>query len=117
MRALRRALLLAGLVALASCSGKTRLPHEGKSVAELQRMLEDADPAVQAQGALGLSQHGAEAGAAVERLAELLASPDAVVRQHAALALGKIGSEARAAVPALIKGLSDGEWAVRRQTA
>ncbi len=111
-------ILLAALVAgLAGCGGKKQLPHEGKSVAELERMLDADDPVVQAQGALGLSQKGSEAGSAVPRLTELLAGPDALVRQNAAIALGKIGDEASSAVPALMRCLSDEEWSVRRVAA
>src|SRR5207249_4965598 len=104
------------VVGLAGC-GKASLPHEGKSVAQLRRMLDDAQPRVQAQGALGLSLHGPEAREAVPRLTDLLASADSLVRQQAALALGKIGPDARAAVPALEGTLGDADWAVRRQAA
>jgi HEAT repeat protein len=103
--------------ALAVGCGTPALPHEGKSVAQLERMLQDADPAVQAQGALGLSEHGPAAKGATPALAELLRSPHSVVRQNAALALGKIGPEARAAVPALTQALDDADWPVRRHAA
>src|SRR4051794_17680621 len=110
-------MLAALLASLAGCGGKKQLPHEGKSVAELERMLDADDPAVQAHGALGLSRPGTEASSAVPRLTELLASSDALVRQNAAVALGKAGEEARSAVPALVRCLSDSEWTVRRQAA
>jgi hypothetical protein len=89
---------LLGTVFLATGCGGGRLPHEGKGVAELECMLHDASPAVQCQGALGLSQHGT---AALPALQELLRSPEAVVCQNAALAVGEIGPDARGAVPAL----------------
>src|SRR5690348_1208004 len=73
-------LLLAALVV--GC-GKPALPHEGKTVTQLEGMLHDADPAVQAQGALGLSVHGREAKDAAPALAELLQSPHSLVRQNA----------------------------------
>jgi HEAT repeat protein len=111
-----RTLLVAVLIVLAGC-GKGSLPHEDKNVAELERMLHDADPNVQSQGALGLSLLGPEAKSAVPSLVPLLRSPHSLVRQNAALALCKIGPEAREAVPALIETLQDKEWPVRRQAA
>jgi HEAT repeat protein len=104
------------LFALLGCRGRA-LPHQGKSVAELEQMLRDPRPAAQAQGALGLSQHGPAAAPALPELVRLLDSPDAVVRQQSALALGKIGPEARTAVSALVRLLRDEQWAVRRQAA
>jgi HEAT repeat protein len=104
------ALVLAGTV---SCG--TRSPYEGKSVAELEQMLEDASPAVQAQGALGLSRLGSEAKDAVPALLNTLTRPNALVREHAALALGRIGSPE--ALPGLIRALRDPEWTVRRHAA
>src|SRR5437764_282860 len=90
------------LLILAGCQSR-KLPHEGQSVAQLQRLLEDRDPIVQARGALGLSLHGPAAAPAVPRLLELLRSPQSLVRQQSALALGKTG--AAEAVPALEKAL------------
>src|SRR5262245_27594009 len=52
-------MMLLALLGVAGCEGKKQLPHEGKSVAELEKMLASDDPAVQAQGALGLSRQGA----------------------------------------------------------
>src|SRR5437868_4434108 len=69
-------LRLASLL-LISCAG--RAPYEGRSVAELERMLRDSDSAVQVQGAYGLSLLGAEARAAVPTLAEALRSKNALV--------------------------------------
>src|SRR5579871_3545520 len=86
------ALLLIFLVA--GCRER-HLPHEGKSVAELEAMLRNADPVVQSQGAFGLSLLGSRAQPAVPSLVSLLRSPQPLVRQNAALALGKIGPEAR----------------------
>jgi HEAT repeat protein len=80
-------------------------------------MLDDPAPSANAQGALGLSFHGAEAREAVPRLTTLLESPDGLVRRHAALALGAVGTDARPAVPTLVKLLSHDDWATRRQAA
>src|SRR5262245_16097145 len=109
----------ATLLALGACDSRTgpRLRDEGKSVDELQKMLADADPEVQARGAFGLSRHGADARPAVPALIEALKRPTPLVRQNAALALGAIGPGAESAVPALTEALGDSEWAVRRQVA
>jgi HEAT repeat protein len=74
---------------LLGCSRKQ--PYERRSVAELERMLDDPNPTVQSQGAFGLSLHGAEARPAIPALMRALKSPDTLVRQQAAVALGKIG--------------------------
>jgi HEAT repeat protein len=100
---------------LTGCGRKP--PYEGRSVEQLERMLADANPAVQVQGAFGLSLKGEEAEPAVPALIQALNSPDALVRQQACLALGKIGPRAEKATPALISALADSEWAVRRQAA
>ena len=105
------------LLVLSAGCGPRSLPHENRSIPELRRMLADAEPRVQAQGALGLSLLGAEARDAVPRLIELLESPDTVVRQQSALALGKIGAPASQAVPVLEKLLGNEDWSVRRQGA
>src|SRR5262245_50891407 len=99
--------LLVLLLVVVGCRG--RAPWEGKSVAELEAMLRDADPNVQAQGAYGLSRLGGEARPAVKSLAEALKKGDARVRQNAALALAQIGPEAQEAVPALAEALGDPE--------
>jgi HEAT repeat protein len=104
------------LAILLGC-GPRSLPHEGKSVEQLRRLLDDPSAQKQAQGALGLSLHGADAAPAVPRLVELLKSPDTLVRQQSALALGKIGPGAREGVNGLIALLGDKEWPVRRQAA
>jgi HEAT repeat protein len=114
---MQRNLLLVTLCAailLSACRG--RAPYEGKSAAELERMVRDRNPVVQAQGAYGLSRLGSAARSAVPSLIEALkrSSP---VRQNAALALGQMGPDARDAVPALCEALGDSEWAVRRQAA
>ena len=54
-------------------------------------MLADADPEVQARGALGLSRLGSEARDAVPELIPLLKSPAPLARQNAGLALAAIG--------------------------
>jgi HEAT repeat protein len=94
-----------------------RPPYEGRSVAELEKMLADPSQAVRVQGAHGLSLHGAEARPAVPALAQALQSSDGLLRMQAALALEKIGPGAREAVPQLIVALNDPEWSVRRQAA
>jgi HEAT repeat protein len=107
-------ILLLFLLAPAGCGVKA--PYEGKNAAQLERMLHDPSPAVQAQGAYGLSLLGPEARDAVPALIEAL-TKESIVRQNAALALGHIGPDAKDAVPALIVALGDSEWAVRRQAA
>jgi HEAT repeat protein len=101
---------------LLGCQGK-RPPYENKSVEELERMLHDPSPAIQAQGAFGLSQVGEQAVPAVPALAEALTSNESQVRQNAALALGRIGPQAKAAVLPLTEALRDNDWPVRRQAA
>jgi HEAT repeat protein len=100
----------------ALCGCRAKAPYDGKSVAELERLLRNPDPAKQVQGAFGLSRLGAKAQPAVPALIEAL-KKDALVRQNAALALGRIGPEAKDAVPALIDALRDSDWTVRRQAA
>src|SRR6266566_2123771 len=98
---MRQTILLVFLlpaIFISACRG--RAPYEGKSVAELERMLRDPNPTVQAQGAYGLSRLGSEARSAVPSLIEALKKTGAV-RQNAALALGQMGADAREAVPAL----------------
>ncbi len=107
----------AALALCAGACGSRGLPHEGKSVAQLQEMVASDSPTSQVQGALGLSTHGAEARPAVGKLVALLGSPRGDVRRQAALALGKIGPDAAEAVPALTGLLTDAEWSVRRQAA
>jgi HEAT repeat protein len=105
------------ILALASSSGCGSRPgFEGKSVAELEQMLADADPKVQAQGAHGLSLKGAEAAPAVRSLISALKSSD-VLREYAARALGQIGHAASAAVAALTDALQSPPWTVQRQAA
>jgi HEAT repeat protein len=113
----RRAVLIAVLAACAAISCRGKPPYEGKSVAQLERMLKSSDSAVQVQGAYGLSLKGAEARPAVPALIEQLGSPNVLVRQNAAFALGKIGPDAREAVPGLIQLMNDSDWTVRRQAA
>jgi HEAT repeat protein len=108
------ALGVIGLAFLLGSGCRSRPPYEGRSVAQLVRMLNDRSPAVQAQGAFGLSRLGPDARDAVPDLIEAL-KKDSLVRQNAALALGKIGPDAREAVPALIEVLGDPEWIIRRQ--
>jgi HEAT repeat protein len=105
------------ILVLACGCGRPAPPHEGKTVAQLRAMLDDARPAVQAQGALGLSLHREKAGEAVPRLTELLDSPDGLVRRQSVLALGKVGAEARPSLPSLVKLLNHDDWATRRQAA
>jgi HEAT repeat protein len=106
--------ILLPLCCLIAC--RTKPPYENRSAAELERMLQDPNPAVQAQGAYGLSRLGHEARSAVPSLIAAL-KKDTLVRQHAALALGQVGPAAREAVPPLCETLGDSEWPVRRQAA
>ena len=106
--------ILCPAVLVSACRG--RAPYAGKSAAELERMLGDPNPTVQAQGAYGLSRLGAEARSAVPALVDAL-KKSRPVRQNAALALGQMGRHARDAVPALCEALGDSDWAVRRQAA
>jgi HEAT repeat protein len=108
--------LLVLLLPILISACRSKLPYEGKNAAELEQMLRDPNPAVQAQGAFGLSRLGPEARAAVPALMDAL-KKDRLVRKNAALALGQIGPDARDAVPALSEALGDSEWAVRRQAA
>jgi HEAT repeat protein len=103
------------VVLLAGCS--SRPPYQGRSVADLERMLGNSDPKVQMQGAYGLGLLGTKAAASVPSLAKALKANDALVRQQAAGALGQIGVAAEEAVPALVEALVDAEWTVRRQAA
>jgi HEAT repeat protein len=109
-----RVVLWLSVVVVSAC--RARAPYEGKSAAQLERMLRDPSPAVQAQGAYGLGRLGGEACPAVPSLIDALKN-DSLVRQQAARALGQIGPDARAAVPALSAALEDSEWTVRRQAA
>jgi HEAT repeat protein len=113
----KASILLALLLVLSGCSSRKAAPYEGKSVAQLERMLHDPSTDVQIQGAVGLSLHGAEAKPAVPSLIPLLHSEQALVRQNAAAALTSIGPDADEAVPALTEALADPEWSVRRQAA
>src|SRR3984893_11264482 len=97
------------LVLLPGCQRK-KAPFEGKTLAELEDMLDHTNPTVQAQGAMGLGALGEEAAPAVPKLAEALKSPDSLVRQNAAQALGKIGPKAKTALVPLIEVLKDPEW-------
>jgi HEAT repeat protein len=111
----RCASLLCLVLAVDGCRNKA--PHEGKSVAELELMLQSDDPDMQVAAAFGLGQHGAQAQPAVPALINALNGKETLVRAHAALALGRIGPDAHAAVRALTDRLSDPEWTVRRQAA
>ena len=96
----------------AGCRGRAH--YEGKSAAALEAMLRSDNPAVQAQGAHGLSRLGPEARAAVPALIDALRSKEAPVRESAALALGQIGPDARTAVPALTRLTQDPDHLVRK---
>jgi len=110
------------VVSGAACGRKPG--YQGKSVAELERMVRDPDPAMQVQGAYGLGLQGAEARVAVDALIDALKSEHLPVRQHAAMALGQICAwrdspdpAARPVVAALTEALRDSEWTVRRHAA
>lgn len=98
---------------LMGCNRKP--PYQGRSVADLERMLADSKSSVQAQGAFGLGLLGEKAKPAVPALVRALGSPDTLVRQQAASSLGQIGDVE--AVPALVSALGDKEWTIRRQAA
>src|SRR5262249_49095723 len=104
------ALTLLGL-ALVTASCRSRPNYEDRSVEELEQMLADPSPTVQAQGAYGLGLHGAEARSAVPALAKALKAESALVREYAARALGLIGPDAKVAVPELTAALKQSEWA------
>jgi hypothetical protein len=99
------------------CSCTSKLPYEGKSLDQLQAMLKEDDPKVQAQGAYGLSLDRDKAQAAVPALIEAMQSKHVIVREKAARALGSAGPEAAGAVPVLIQALEDANWTVQRQAA
>ena len=103
------------VVLVVGCSSKP--PYQGRSVAQLERMLANPDPQTQVQGAYGLGLLGSEAAPAVPALVQALKATDPLVRQQAATALGEIGPGAASAAPDLATALSDPEWAVRRQAA
>jgi HEAT repeats len=107
---------LACLMLVDSGCGRRR-PYEGKSVAELTRMLQSDDSIKQVQGAFGLSQLGLQAKEAGPDLIIALKSNHTSVRENAALALGNISPETTIAVPALTEALRDPEMTVRRQAA
>jgi HEAT repeats len=92
-------------------------PYEGKSVTQLEQMLQSDDSTKQVQGAFGLSQLGSQAKGAAPALVAALKNRHTSVREHAALALGTISPEADVAVPALTEALRDSEMTVRRQAA
>jgi HEAT repeat protein len=111
------AFLLLSLLALTPGCHTKKAPFEGKSVAELESMLADNSPTVQAQGAIGLGNLGKEAEPAVPKLIDALKCPESLVRQNAAQALGKIAPKSQPALTPLIDLLKDPEWTVRRQAA
>lgn len=114
---LRRTIVVALLILAVGCRSKPPAPYEGKSLAELERMLQSTDPGTQAAGAFGLSRLGPEARSAVPSLRKALGSSSDLVRQNVALALTMIGPDARDALPELTTAAGDDAWAVRRQVA
>jgi HEAT repeat protein len=114
MRTLSTVLCLV-LLTLIGCGRQPR--HQGQSVAELERLLDSADPTERIQGAFGLSTRGAEARTAIPALTNALKSPDPLLRMQSALAIGAVGPDAHDAVPGLCAALTDPEWSVRRQAA
>jgi HEAT repeat protein len=115
MRQHIRLLILLSMMFISACSSKAT--HDGKTIADFERMLKDPNPTTQAQGAAGLSRLGPDARSAMPSLIEALKKDDPPVRRNAALALGEIGPDARDAVPALCEALKDPEWMVRWQAA
>jgi HEAT repeat protein len=116
MRAMPRTWMLVAL-ALSGCSCRSQLPYEGKSVAEVEQMLQDERPDVQAQGAYACYQDADKARQLVPALTAALKSPNGLVRQYAAQALGKAGPEAATAVPVLTAALKDSRWKVQQEAA
>jgi HEAT repeat protein len=110
-------MLIALPLALFLCSCGSRLPYEGKSLEQLQAMLKEDDPKVQAQGAYGLSLDRDKARQAVPALIDAMKSKHVIVREKAARALGSAGPDAASAVPVLIRALEDPNWTVQRQAA
>ena len=114
----RKARLLAALALAAALGGcRSKLPYEDKSEADLERMLRDPDPKVQAQAAYGISLNADAARRLVPELTAALNSKDTLVREGAARALAKAGPQAGTAVPALTTALADPAWTVQRQAA
>src|SRR5262249_44593199 len=114
-RMLQNIILLAVVLAPVSCRSKP--PYEGKSAAELEEMLKDEDPKVQAQGAYGICRDSAKARQLVPALTVALKSRNVLVGEDAARALGGAGPVAADAVPALTALLRDPAWKVRREAA
>lgn len=108
---------IAALLAIGTTGCASKAPYEGKSVAQLEAMLRDDDPARQVQGAFGLSRLGDKALPALPALMHALKNGKVVVRENSALALGKLGPAGKDSVPALTEALDDSEWTVRRQAA
>ena len=108
---MRLVLIGALVLVLVGCAGKPA--HQGRSLAQLQRMLADPDPRIQSQGAHGLGLLGEEAAPAVAALAKALKAADPRVREEAARALGEIGPEAATAAAELAALLTDHELEVR----
>src|SRR3984957_2189467 len=72
----RRSLLLLLIV---GCGGPVP-PYQGKSAAELERMLRDVNPTVQTEGAIGLARLGPQGRDAAPALIEALTGPHPLVR-------------------------------------
>jgi HEAT repeat protein len=135
--------LLAALLAVSACKGKT----QGPKVNDLMSRLKSEDTAVSGEANLAIIRVGepavpglvemlgsgdarlrkvaattlwglgAKGRTAVPALSEMLADPDAELRLAAAMALDNMGPAAADAVPALVKALKDPEGEVRQWSA
>jgi HEAT repeat protein len=109
--------LALGFTAILLGSCRSKPAFEGKSAEQLEEMLQDDDPQVQAQGAYGAGQDDDMARRLVPALTVAVRKGNVLVRQYAARALGRAGADAESAVPALTAALGDPAWTVRRQAA
>ena len=92
---------------------RAAVPPPAPAVADLTRLVSDADPRVRRRSALAIGRVGLKEGIAA--LTPLLADTDADVRQAAAFAIGLIAD--RSAAAALLPLLADGAPLVRGRAA
>jgi HEAT repeat protein len=101
------------LLASHARSADERVVHEGKSLAEWVKQLQDKDAAARVAAARALSILGVKATSAVPALIKATQDADSDVRNWAATALSRIGPDAKEAVPALEALLKDQVKGVR----
>ena len=105
---------LSAICLLLSCVKDEGEPtHEGKTVSDWIRALEDKDEETREIAASALGSIGPGDKAAVPALIQALKDRDKDVRRAAARALRKFGPAAKAGVPALIEMLKDEDRRVR----